>query len=1576
MEAESAIPTVIQDTPDIGTLLSVHAFDWTVKDMSGDDDHVAIHCWALDRNSKPHLIRYTDFPAFCQIELPLFVRNHTYRWNNAAVSIFMSMLSERLGDDAPLRYFFKMSKKLYYYRGNRTFPIIQLSFGNLKAMQHCTNLLNNPIKTDDWGFIKCNVWETSISVIRKLLTVRNVKYSQWFSVIGHQVEPELRISTLEREYIGQWDTMNAIPLTECMGWTTKPGVLAFDIECYSNNHRAMPDKYNSIHVAYMISCIYQRHRTPDSKLRYGVIIGDCNHIPPEKLDNCTIIRVNSEYEMVEAFGQIVRDTDPDILTGYNILAFDYPYLDHRVKRWLKQWPKMSRISGEIPIMTSKTWKSGAYGHQSINMLQLEGRISIDLCPLIRRDYKLDKYDLGSVCRKFIGKSKHDIKPVEMFLIYEDQRKALTILVDIAKEAHIDPSLLSDPTYVNRRVRAQLIYDDSKAETTRVLEYCIQDSELVIELMEKLNIWVGLVEMSSIVGTTIVDLFTRGQQVRCVSQIYDMAARLGYVLDVRDVQGFKFAGGFVYEPIPGLYDNIICLDFASLYPSIIMAYNICYTTLVPPELEDTIPDADCHIIDVEQDEIEGDTEDKDEEEILKELAPKTKKGKLVKRFYRFKFYKLQEGLLPRLVRELVAQRRAVNREIMKQKDELKALEKLEDLTAALEKYINGKIIINTVKNAAQYVKTLSGTNPPALPEIITAAKLDLLVAQLFDLPFIQKRYDDIVGAKPAANTSLIGYANVELDIAKMGVISDNMTLIRLKHGELQNGQKDRLSKIEDIKTLIVGLDKRQLSIKVTSNSFFGFLGVHTGGKMPLIEAAMSITAKGRELVTVVRKYIEEKYQGEMVYGDTDSCLGHTPILVRYRTGIIDYIQIKDLVPKNGERKEGKEYSDMSEDKIEVWTDKGWSQIRYVMRHMTKKRIYRVVTNTGVVDVTEDHSLLNQMGEEITPNQINVGMRLLHNNLPKDESDNEKIDKDKAWVWGVFMGVGECGVYTTDKGDVNKWWISSNDVGVMKRAVGIMLRMEDKYGFDNRRSKLVGIEKEEGLDGLVERYRSIFYADGYKKVPWQILMGSENIKREFLKGCYEGGKDKDISFNIKGQIGAAGLYNILTSVGINTKITIGREEMYNVKVLKGEKKKDSDKIIEIIDKGEVEEDVYDIETENHHFGAGIGRIIIHNSVMMKLPQIKDAKDCNYWGNRLAQEISGIKVGEKDCDGVIWEEGRPGLFPAPLGMEFEKAMRLLCLKKKKYAAYFIGKDGTFKTEDITDKQGNVVGNRLMMLKKGIVLARRDNCIFLRITYTKILDLIMNRGSLDEAINILVDAIQSLLDGKVSYEDLTVIRELGSNYKSNSFFMKVFSDYLKKTGKIVLPGDRLDFVIIKDETATLLGHKMRLTEQYVEKIGRENEEKIDYNYYIEKVLMNPINQLFAVGFKDEIDKLRCISYKPTNRHKEIHMDKPVQIILKMMERGYSLKTFKEAVQYNVRQLKEKSEKIVKSISLRVIKDVVVKDVVEKDVIQVSTQIPKTPKTPTLIMPRMGVRVIEVVKVVKQEEKNNAKKITLKIGI
>ena len=116
----------------------------------------------------------------------------------------------------------------------------------------------------------------------------------------------------------------------------------------------------------------------------------------------------------------------------------------------------------------------------------------------------------------------------------------------------------------------------------VAAYCVQDTVLPHLLCVKLNTLENLMEMASATWVPISFLSERGQQIKVFSQISRKARELEYLIPAmqrRDVQQ-GYEGATVLEAHKGAYYKpITALDFESLYPSIVMAHNLCYTTLV-------------------------------------------------------------------------------------------------------------------------------------------------------------------------------------------------------------------------------------------------------------------------------------------------------------------------------------------------------------------------------------------------------------------------------------------------------------------------------------------------------------------------------------------------------------------------------------------------------------------------------------------------------------------------------------------------------------------------------------------------------------------------------------------------------------------------------------------------------------------------------------------------------------------------------------------------------------------------------------------------------------------------------------
>jgi DNA polymerase delta subunit 1 len=108
----------------------------------------------------------------------------------------------------------------------------------------------------------------------------------------------------------------------------------------------------------------------------------------------------------------------------------------------------------------------------------------------------------------------------------------------------------------------------------------------MKLMEKMMCLYNYAEMARVTGVPIKFLFTRGQQIKVTSQLYRKAYEVDMLIpnEKKNADGEgKYEGATVIEPDIGYYtDPIATLDFASLYPSIMMAHNLCYSTLIPPD----------------------------------------------------------------------------------------------------------------------------------------------------------------------------------------------------------------------------------------------------------------------------------------------------------------------------------------------------------------------------------------------------------------------------------------------------------------------------------------------------------------------------------------------------------------------------------------------------------------------------------------------------------------------------------------------------------------------------------------------------------------------------------------------------------------------------------------------------------------------------------------------------------------------------------------------------------------------------------------------------------------------------------
>ena len=115
-------------------------------------------------------------------------------------------------------------------------------------------------------------------------------------------------------------------------------------------------------------------------------------------------------------------------------------------------------------------------------------------------------------------------------------------------------------------------------------YCLKDAELPLALIHALSILFNAVERARVIGIPMEYVLNRGNLVRFTSQLMRESSARGFLLPYVDPQSplrqdtTKYKGATVMEVRPGIWENVVVLDFSSMYPSIIISANLCYSTI--------------------------------------------------------------------------------------------------------------------------------------------------------------------------------------------------------------------------------------------------------------------------------------------------------------------------------------------------------------------------------------------------------------------------------------------------------------------------------------------------------------------------------------------------------------------------------------------------------------------------------------------------------------------------------------------------------------------------------------------------------------------------------------------------------------------------------------------------------------------------------------------------------------------------------------------------------------------------------------------------------------------------------------
>ena len=1033
----------------------------------------------------------------------------------------------------------------------------------------------------------------------------------------------------------------------------------FDIEC-SSFDGSFPNPQRDEDKIIQIGTTIHKYGDKECFMKHIAVLGKCDDI-----EGVYIECFKTEKELIMGWADLVsKHLDLDIISGYNIWGFDFMYLYERSKKFGDKFKnkflkRLSREKNKPSIWVEKQLSSSALGDNNLRYIDMPGRVQLDLFKLIQKDHKLDSYKLDNVASVFMKENKVDLTPNQLFANYKigtpDKLKEIAV-------------------------------------------YCVKDCDLCNRLIIKLEVIANNIGMSNVCCVPLEYLFVRGQGIKIFSLVLKQAMEEGFVIKVvkrEDQDASSYEGAIVFDPDPGVYfDPIAVNDYASLYPSSMIAENISHDSLTWAKTYDLNGNLISTIGNEQFDKLEGYHYNDIEYDVFEMINDKKViTGKKICRYAEKD--DMEKSILPRIEQHLLTARRATKKRM--------------------------KHLKITMKDGTIY----------------------------------EGQKNDV-----DKDTFSMKCDNETID----GLISNNIEKIEKRFLPFE----------------IAILDGLQLAYKVTCNSLYGQVGAATS-PICFKELAASTTAVGRKMVMVAKELTEEKYApAKVVYGD--SVTGDTPLLLKNKNNeiIIDtienisknWIDYQEFKSNETNRKEKQQ----SYTEYQIWTNNKWSNIKRVIRHKTKKDIYRVSTHCGVVDVTEDHSLLDENINIIKPKQCIIGKTKLLQSFPKFDKQPKLNLKNildliknikkfcisnelkEAFIYGFFYGDGSCGYYNCKSGDKYSWALNNKDLYLLNVLKEFL---KDIYGnildfkiLDTLKSsnvyKLVG---KGDIKYITNLFRSKCYDNNkYKIIPRKYYNSNYDLKLCYFLGYYaaDGSKSlndigKSIRFDNKGKIGSMQLYYLCKSLGFNCSINtrVDKPNIYRINCTFNKNRKILNQIkkfqkLRTINNNEF---VYDIETEDSIFHAGVGEIIVKNtdSIFINFMPLISKK----YGDNLTKEEKlkhTIDLGLESGEYVTKH------LKKPQDLEYEKVFYPFVIFTKK--RYFGNK---YETDVTKYKQTSM----------GIVTKRRDNPNIVKIIYSGVIDAILNKENIEVAKEYFIAEVVKLLAGHVDIKELIVSKSLKSRAK-----------------------------------------------------------------------------------------------------------------------------------------------------------------------------------------------------------------------
>ena len=355
-------------------------------------------------------------------------------------------------------------------------------------------------------------------------------------------------------------------------------------------------------------------------------------------NNVIIITKKHEKNVLLEFTKIIQRENPHIITGYNIMGFDFQFMYERSNELdiTEKFLILSRNKDKICESSKFNPKTKQYdlkdiestkimlasGEYNLKYIKMPGRIIIDMCIVFRREYTLSSYKLDYTSSYFISDSVKKIelnkinnttkiytknltglsigtfvkfdeisysnnlyKKGKKFEIIDINKHEAWFVIDSYEEINIEKSKFNWGL-AKDDVTPQEIFSLSNGndyDRWTVGKYCLADCDNVLWLLLKTDVITSYIEMSNLCSVPMSFLLQRGQGIKLQSYVSKKCGEKNTLMPVieKKMDDGGYEGAHVFTPKTGLYlhEPVACVDYSSLYPSSIISENLSHDSKV-------------------------------------------------------------------------------------------------------------------------------------------------------------------------------------------------------------------------------------------------------------------------------------------------------------------------------------------------------------------------------------------------------------------------------------------------------------------------------------------------------------------------------------------------------------------------------------------------------------------------------------------------------------------------------------------------------------------------------------------------------------------------------------------------------------------------------------------------------------------------------------------------------------------------------------------------------------------------------------------------------------------------------------